>query len=441
MARSVETDGKLHKVVAQLYTKKREVEEQKRVVDRLRAEAEFQATHDALTGLLNRRAWFDLAAEIDPAAVVIFDIDHFKLVNDTHGHPEGDRVLSEVADRLSAAFHDAATLARLGGEEFGAYLYGTAAEAAARAEEAVAMVAAAPIRLSDGTDLAVTISGGLAAWRDEEGTAAQVLADAYDRADQALYAAKESGRALLDGLEELPPVPAVAAHVMAIVADDRSSATDLSEVIATDHALTAKLLRMSNSAYYSFARPVENVRDAVTLLGVRQVREVAVTMSLMDAFESTEKDSDFDLELFWAHSVAVAVIAEGVAAATRLARPADAFTAGIVHDIGRLVLHQARPEQFLEAVADASDSGRALAEAETERTGFSHAGLGRALGERWNFPAALVNAVGSHHNEALSREEGRPLLGADASEPPSPALRPLLWLHPGGGFRSRPHSR
>ena len=116
VARSVETDGKLHKVVAQLYTKKREVEEQKRVVDRLRAEAEFQATHDALTGLLNRRAWFDLAAEIDPAAVVIFDIDHFKLVNDTHGHPEGDRVLSEVADRLSAAFHDAATLARLGGE-------------------------------------------------------------------------------------------------------------------------------------------------------------------------------------------------------------------------------------------------------------------------------------------------------------------------------------
>ena len=210
---------------------------------------------------------------------------------------------------------------------------------------------------------------------------------------------------LLEKLEELPPVPAVAAQVMAMVADDHSSAADLSEVISTDHALTAKLLRMSNSAYYSFARPVENVRDAVTLLGVRQVREVAVTMSLMDAFEPTEEDSDFDLELFWAHSVAVAVIAEAVAIATRAAKPADAFTAGVVHDIGRLVLHQARAEQFIEAVVEASESGRPLAEAEAERTGFSHAELGRALGERWNFPAALVEAVGSHHDEGLSREE------------------------------------
>ena len=197
VARLVETDGKLHKVVAQLYTKKREVEEQKRVVDRLRAEAEFQATHDALTGLLNRRAWFDLAAEVDPVAVVIFDIDHFKRVNDTYGHPEGDRVLSEVADRLSAAFRDEATLARLGGEEFGAYLYGTTAEAATLAEEAVARVAASPIRLSGGAELAVTISAGFAAWQIESGTPPQILADTYDRADQALYEAKESGRARL----------------------------------------------------------------------------------------------------------------------------------------------------------------------------------------------------------------------------------------------------
>ena len=198
VSRLVETDGKLHKVVAQLYTKKREVEEQKRVVDRLRAAAEFQATHDALTGLMNRRAWFDLAAQVDPIGVVIFDIDHFKQVNDTYGHPEGDRVLSEVADRLSTAFGDEATVARLGGEEFGAYLYGTWAAAASLAEGAVAGVAASPVRLSTGEDLPVTISAGLAHWRAQGGRgAAETLADTYERADQALYHAKESGRARL----------------------------------------------------------------------------------------------------------------------------------------------------------------------------------------------------------------------------------------------------
>ena len=210
-------------------------------------------------------------------------------------------------------------------------------------------------------------------------------------------------QSLLDGIDDLPPVPAVAAQVMAMVADDRASAADLAQVIATDQALTAKLLRISNSAYYSFAREVDNVRDAVRLLGVRQVREVAVTMSLMDAFEGQGGDG-FDVDQFWIHCIAVAVVAESVARRTRTAKPEDAYTAGILHDIGRLAILKAMPDRYEAVFREARTGARPLHELEEEVLDVSHTDLGRALGSHWNFPEHLVHAVASHHDESLSRD-------------------------------------
>lgn len=209
--------------------------------------------------------------------------------------------------------------------------------------------------------------------------------------------------ALLEKIDDLPPLPAVAARVMGMADDDRTSAMDMAQVLSTDQALTAKLIRVSNSAYYGFARRVSTVREAVVMLGFKQVRQVAVSASLMNAF-TTKKDPDdvFDLDLFWGHSVAVAVAAENLAKKTRSAKPEDAFTAGILHDIGRLVLRKVMPAEFLQAVAEARRGTYTLGEAELEFTGYAHDDIGRALGERWKFPTHLVDAVSCHHDYTLT---------------------------------------
>lgn len=204
---------------------------------------------------------------------------------------------------------------------------------------------------------------------------------------------------LLSRIDDLPPLPAVAARVMGMADDDRTSAMDMAQVLSTDQALTAKLIRVSNSAYYGFARRVSTVREAVVMLGFKQVRQVAVGASLINAFKTNRRANDpFDLDLFWGHSVAVAVAAEALAKKTHSAKPEDAFTAGILHDIGRLVIRQTMPEEFAEALLIARSGEMDLGAAELQTTGYSHVEVGRALGELWKFPMHLIDAVRCHHD-------------------------------------------
>jgi two-component system cell cycle response regulator len=157
------------------------------------------ATRDELTGLLNRREYDRILAEEEerarrfghPLGLVIIDIDHFKAVNDAHGHPAGDAVLAEVARRLAGAIRTVDRVARIGGEEFALLLVQTDGPAALEvAGRAISGVAGSPIQAAEGLALSVTASAGVASLPSDAGTAAELFA----AADRALYAAKERGR-------------------------------------------------------------------------------------------------------------------------------------------------------------------------------------------------------------------------------------------------------
>ncbi|MCL4242651.1 MAG: diguanylate cyclase [Dehalococcoidia bacterium] len=190
----VHAERELRTLNEALRTAKERAEELARVAENSRRRAEYLASHDALTGVLSRRAWFELAESRRPSAIAIFDVDSFKTINDTCGHPGGDVVLRAVAERITEAVDSIGTVGRLGGEEFAVLFLGPVAEAEAAAQRAVERVAAEPVTLPGGDSLRVTVSGGLAPCRRQTDTPAVTLARAYDLADRALYSAKAAGR-------------------------------------------------------------------------------------------------------------------------------------------------------------------------------------------------------------------------------------------------------
>jgi putative nucleotidyltransferase with HDIG domain len=202
--------------------------------------------------------------------------------------------------------------------------------------------------------------------------------------------------AMVRQVHQLAPLPAVALKVLELAHDDRSSAADLASVIATDQAMTAKLLRLANSAYFAAGRAITTVRDAVVVLGTIEVRRLVLTTALLGNFTGPS-GGDFHLPSFWGHALAVGLVAEVMARLTGRATSEEAFTAGILHDIGKLVMSQYERERFEAATALATLKGMPLERAEAEVFGFSHPELGSRLALAWRFPPALCEAIAEHH--------------------------------------------
>lgn len=190
---------------------------------------------------------------------------------------------------------------------------------------------------------------------------------------------------------DLRPLPQVAQRILSLD-EEKFAAHELAAIIATDQALTAKLLRLANSPYYGFARRITTARDAVVLLGFRSVRGAALTSCLM---QTAKTQSNLDYDGFWQFSIATGILAE-VLARTEGTHQDEAFTAGVLHQIGLLALDQGRPDHLGRALALHRESGVSVAEAERTVLGFTDAELGGALALHWNFPESLAAAVRDH---------------------------------------------
>jgi diguanylate cyclase (GGDEF)-like protein/PAS domain S-box-containing protein len=185
----VEAEQEQAQLMAALEENTTALAEQAAELDRLRIAAEHLANYDMLTGVRNRRAWFTDAEKTGHSAVAIFDIDHFKRINDSLGHPAGDGVLQAVAARLAAAVEPVGVLGRLGGEEFAAVFHVPFHQARAACEAAIVAIAEEPVTLPSGDQLSVTISGA-SPWRAGRRPVGEALQATYEEADLALYQAK-----------------------------------------------------------------------------------------------------------------------------------------------------------------------------------------------------------------------------------------------------------
>jgi HD-like signal output (HDOD) protein len=198
---------------------------------------------------------------------------------------------------------------------------------------------------------------------------------------------------VLTVLEGLPTVPRVIHEVLRLTADDDASASDLAELIGEDQSLTARLLRVANSAYFGHSREVATVSQAVVLVGFGRVRSAALAVAAHHALRGG--DAAFSTAL-WRHALITSEVARHLTAVTASGDPDEAAVSGLLHDVGKLALETICPVEYALCRAKVRE-GQSLLEAETAGLGITHAEIGSRLLMHWNLPLPLVLAAAGHH--------------------------------------------
>jgi len=219
----------------------------------------------------------------------------------------------------------------------------------------------------------------------------------------------ESFQHLLDEVHELQPLPAVALRLISMAEDSRFSAQDLADAIRVDQALTLKVLRLSNSALYGLPRRITSIREAIVLLGFREVRALALNACVLDPLvrDALER-AGIDYDVFWMNSMVVGHFAQALAMVEGIDQD-QAFTAGLVHNIGRLAVAQHRPDDLRAATTEARARRSTIHEAQRLLYGFTDAELGAAIADTWTFPLPLVEAIANHGRPSLELTDRRAL--------------------------------
>jgi putative nucleotidyltransferase with HDIG domain len=186
---------------------------------------------------------------------------------------------------------------------------------------------------------------------------------------------------------DLPPLPAAAARALSLARDPESSAEALARVVSTDPALAARVLAMSRSVTYLRRQPPRTLQEAIATVGLRALRRILIAASARAAYRSDDQVA----QSLWAHSLATALATEELAKARGGAVAAgDAFIAGLLHDIGKLVLHLSNPAAF--ATLGVFDE-----QAERRLFGVTHAEIGGQLAEKWGLEPEIVRGILGHH--------------------------------------------
>jgi putative nucleotidyltransferase with HDIG domain len=196
----------------------------------------------------------------------------------------------------------------------------------------------------------------------------------------------------------VPPIPLVAKKVMELINDPNSSATIVRKAVSTDQALAARVIRMANSAFYSPREVVNDLGKAVMVLGFQTIKEIVVGASLKGIYKSM----GLVQKMFWEHSVAVAVGARIVSERQRVAAPGGTLLAGLLHDIGKVIMLENDGERYQEVVEHVYNERVSFTDAEDHIFGFNHTQVGVLLVRKWNFSPELGKVVQFHHRDDFS---------------------------------------
>jgi putative nucleotidyltransferase with HDIG domain len=201
---------------------------------------------------------------------------------------------------------------------------------------------------------------------------------------------------------DLPTIPIVAIRVAELLDDPDSTPKQITQVMKSDQALTSKVLKLVNSAYYAVPGGVATVEKAIAFLGYNTIFQLLIGVSVVE-FSRLGGSSGIDIRDFWKHSLGVAVAAEMIGQRLGYKAKEELFSAGLLHDLGKLALAKVAKKQFSLAVEQAKKDGILLISAEKEQGLPTHDKVGALLAQQWRFPANLKAAIGAHHRSHDAR--------------------------------------
>ena len=199
----------------------------------------------------------------------------------------------------------------------------------------------------------------------------------------------------------LPTLPQVALRLMSIINNPLTSSSDVAFVVGQDLSLSAKVLRLANSAFYGIPRSITNINNAVVILGLKVINTMVLSLTVFDMFPEDNRTIPlFNRKAFWIHSLSCGLIAKYLASRIRkviLFDPEEAFCAGLLHDIGKVVMEQYLHDDFHQALEYAAQQKKPIYQAEKEILGYTHTDIAEWLTESWCLPSEIQLSLIHHH--------------------------------------------
>lgn len=220
----------------------------------------------------------------------------------------------------------------------------------------------------------------------------------------------------LGGIEDTPPLPALTSRIINNCFGKQADCHEMATLIEQDPVLTARILILINSPGFALPAKIENLNQAISLLGQKQLRNLVLSITIFDTFTADGKKREKEMAAFWQHSVACAYTCEELAKELNYPHPEEAFIAGLLHDIGKLIAYTRLKKTFtkflLQLKNPTDDEQREWPPLnhENETLGIGHHLIGKWAAEAWNFPAPIIEAVWLHHQPPLAPRDGIPSL-------------------------------
>jgi putative nucleotidyltransferase with HDIG domain len=202
---------------------------------------------------------------------------------------------------------------------------------------------------------------------------------------------------LLEKIKEMPPLPQSVTQVLEISKSTKSSAQDLAKVFERDPALAANILKIANSSFYGFTRKISSITHAIVCLGLDTVKSIALTSSTQEMLSNEIPAYDLEKGMLLQHSITCATCARIIAQRIGYKDCEEAYTAGLLLDIGKVILSRFAEDQFNQIIEKTKDDKTPFNIAEQEVLGFDHPRIGGRIIKKWNLPPALIEAVQYHH--------------------------------------------
>ena len=195
------------------------------------------------------------------------------------------------------------------------------------------------------------------------------------------------------GSRSIPSMPAAAHRAFQLATDPNAESRDFVEVIEADEALSARVIKIANSVYYDRGKRTSTIEDAVIVIGIEELRGLLNANTLCEIFPSRQPARTW----IWSHDIATALIARNLSQRLSAGKAATAFLAGLMHDLGKLLLLQRASEEYSTVIKTVENTGVIFSTAEEQIFPFDHTEVGQLIGEQWKFSAELIQAIRSHH--------------------------------------------